>query len=253
MTATALPTANTSRASRTTPWCAAMAVSRTTRGCRTRPMPPSCARRTPMPACWRSMPRRRARPSTCWRCSPPRISRRPALPASRAHPPVVGRGGAKMAMPFRPALAGDKVDACRRCRWRWWWRRRAAAAQDAAELVRGRLRGIAGGGRSRRRDEGQDAAFCRTRRAISASTGRARCRASRTNATSPRSSPRRRMWRASASSTSAWWWPRWKRAAPPASTTRTTTATRCTPARRAPTPCAARPPRSWACRTTSCG
>ena len=25
------------------------------------------------------------------------------------HPPVVGRGGAKMAMPFRPALAGDKV------------------------------------------------------------------------------------------------------------------------------------------------
>ena len=25
------------------------------------------------------------------------------------HPPVVGRGGAKMAMPFRPTLAGDKV------------------------------------------------------------------------------------------------------------------------------------------------
>jgi len=25
------------------------------------------------------------------------------------HPPVVGRGGAKMVMPFRPALAGDKV------------------------------------------------------------------------------------------------------------------------------------------------
>src|ERR1019366_6350830 len=25
------------------------------------------------------------------------------------HPPVVGRGGAKMAMPFRPSLAGDKV------------------------------------------------------------------------------------------------------------------------------------------------
>src|ERR1700690_258320 len=50
------------------------------------------------------------------------------------HPPVVGRGGAKMAMPFLPALAGDKgmhggdpvamVVAETR-----------AAAQDGAELV----------------------------------------------------------------------------------------------------------------------
>ena len=50
------------------------------------------------------------------------------------HPPVVGRGGAKMAMPFRPALAGDKVMhggepvAMVVAETR-------AAAQDAADLV----------------------------------------------------------------------------------------------------------------------
>ena len=48
------------------------------------------------------------------------------------------------------------------------------------------------------------------------------------------------MWRESPSPTSAWWWRRWKRAAPPASTTRPPTATRCTPARRAPIRCATR-------------
>jgi carbon-monoxide dehydrogenase large subunit len=50
------------------------------------------------------------------------------------HPPVVGRGGAKMAMPFRPALAGDKVmhggDAVAMV-----VAETAAAAQDAADLV----------------------------------------------------------------------------------------------------------------------
>ncbi|MGA2568313.1 MAG: xanthine dehydrogenase family protein molybdopterin-binding subunit, partial [Pseudolabrys sp.] len=50
------------------------------------------------------------------------------------HPPVVGRSGAKMVMPFRPALAGDKVMhggdpvAVVVAETR-------AAAQDAAELV----------------------------------------------------------------------------------------------------------------------
>ena len=62
------------------------------------------------------------------------------------HPPVIGRGGAKMVMPFRPALAGDKVmhagDAVAMV-----VAETRAAAQDAAELVAGRLRGIAGGGR----------------------------------------------------------------------------------------------------------
>jgi carbon-monoxide dehydrogenase large subunit len=50
------------------------------------------------------------------------------------HPPVVGRGGAKMPMPFRPALAGDKVmhggDAVAMV-----VAETAAAAVDAADLV----------------------------------------------------------------------------------------------------------------------
>jgi carbon-monoxide dehydrogenase large subunit len=50
------------------------------------------------------------------------------------HPPVAGRGGAKMVMPFRPALAGDKVmhvgDAVAMV-----VAETRAAAQDAAELV----------------------------------------------------------------------------------------------------------------------
>ncbi|MSO67676.1 MAG: xanthine dehydrogenase family protein molybdopterin-binding subunit [Pseudolabrys sp.] len=50
------------------------------------------------------------------------------------HPPVVGRGGVKMVMPFRPALAGDKVmhggDPVAMV-----VAETAAAAQDAADLV----------------------------------------------------------------------------------------------------------------------
>jgi carbon-monoxide dehydrogenase large subunit len=50
------------------------------------------------------------------------------------HPPVPGRGGAKMAMPFRPALAGEKVmhvgDPVAMV-----VAETAAAAQDAADLV----------------------------------------------------------------------------------------------------------------------
>jgi aerobic carbon-monoxide dehydrogenase large subunit len=50
------------------------------------------------------------------------------------HPPVVGRGGVKMPMPFRPALAGDKVmhggDPVAMV-----VAETAAAAQDAADLV----------------------------------------------------------------------------------------------------------------------
>ena len=72
------------------------------------------------------------------------------------HPPVVGRGGAKMVMPFRPALAGDKVDACRRCGGHGGGgnARRSAGRRRAG---RSRLRGIAGGGRPGSRDERQDA------------------------------------------------------------------------------------------------
>src|SRR5476649_2566231 len=50
------------------------------------------------------------------------------------HPPVVGRGGAKMIMPFRPALASDKVmhggDPVAMV-----VAETRAAAQDAADLV----------------------------------------------------------------------------------------------------------------------
>ena len=167
------------------------------------------------------------------------------------HPPVIGRGGAKMVMPFRPVLAGETAmhvgDAVAMV-----VAETRAAAQDAAELVQVDYEELPAVVDLDAAMKGKTQ-LSRTRRAISASTGRARWPTSRTNATSPTSSPRRRMWRGSASTTSAWWWPRWKRAAPPASTTRTTTAIRCTPVRRAPTHCAARPPPSWACRTTNCG
>jgi aerobic carbon-monoxide dehydrogenase large subunit len=50
------------------------------------------------------------------------------------HPPVIGRGGAKMAMPFRPALAGDKVMYAGEA-VAMVVAETLAAAQDAAELV----------------------------------------------------------------------------------------------------------------------
>ena len=50
------------------------------------------------------------------------------------HPPVPGRGGAKMAMPFRPALAGDKVMHVGEP-VAMVVAETAAAAQDAADLV----------------------------------------------------------------------------------------------------------------------
>ena len=167
------------------------------------------------------------------------------------HPPVPGRGGAKMIMPFRPALAGDKVMhggdpvamVVAETRGRRAGRRRAGAV-DYEELP-----AVVDLATAMKR---QDAALSGSARQPLRRLAGPGARASRTNATWPRSSPRRRMWRASASPISAWWWPRWKRAAPPASTMPRTTATRCTPARRAPIRCAARAPPSWACRTTSC-
>jgi carbon-monoxide dehydrogenase large subunit len=80
------------------------------------------------------------------------------------HPPVVGRGGAKMIMPFRPALAGDKV-----------MHGGDPVAMVVAETARRAAR-----------------SFTRKRLAISASTGRARCPTNRTNAMWPRSSRKRR-------------------------------------------------------------
>jgi len=51
------------------------------------------------------------------------------------HPPVVGRGGTKMAMPFRPSLAGDKVMYAGEA-VAMVVAETLAAAQDAVELVR---------------------------------------------------------------------------------------------------------------------
>ena len=71
------------------------------------------------------------------------------------HPPVVGRGGAKMAMPFRPALAetamhvGDPVAMV--------VAESHAAAQDAADLVQVDYEELHAGHRARRGDEGRDA------------------------------------------------------------------------------------------------
>ena len=252
MNATASPTANTSRASRTTPWCAAPANSWTTRGCRTRPMPPSCARRTRMPASCRSTPTRRARPRACWRCSPPRTSRRPALAASRGHPPVVGRGGAKMVMPFRPALAGE-----RRCmsamRWPWWWRRRAARRRTPPSWSQSNTRNC-------RRWSTCEAAMKRRAAALSGRAGQSLRRLAGPGAQRAERARGRRDHRQGAAC-------RARQRHPPAPgggldgnarrhrrlRQGQATATRCTPARRAPTPCAARRPPSWACRTTNCG
>ena len=81
------------------------------------------------------------------------------------HPPVVGRGGAKMATAVPPG-------ACRREGDAW---RRSGGAGGGGELGAGagrrrpgagRLRGIAGGDRARRRHEGRDATACRKRPAI---------------------------------------------------------------------------------------
>ena len=231
------------------PWCAAPAVSWTTRACPIRPMPPSCVRRTRMRGCGRSTPTRRARAKACWRCSTAQDIKAAGIGSIARHPPVVGRGGAKMAMPFRPVLAetamhvGDLVamvvaDS-------------QAAAQDAADLVQVDYEELTPVVDLELAMKASSNCF-RMRPAISASTGPARCRAKTTSAKSPRSSKARRTWRACASSTSAWWWPRSRRAAPPANTTRRTKAIRCAPARRAPMPCAARPLPSWACRMKNC-
>ena len=83
-----------------------------------------------------------------------------------------GRGGAKMATPFRPGARGEKVMLCRR-RGRDGGRGNAAARRyDAADLVVGRVRGTARRRRAPRRDEARRAAIASpTRPAISPSTG----------------------------------------------------------------------------------
>ncbi len=135
-----------------------------------RPMPPSCARRTHTRACCRSTPTRRAKPRACWRCSPPQDIKAAGIGSISRHPPVVGRGGAKMVDAVPPGAGGDG-HACRRpgrdggggepCR-------RAGRRRPRA----GRIRGTDAGGRSRRGDESRNAIVSRTRPAISASTGR---------------------------------------------------------------------------------
>ena len=134
------------------------------------------------------------------------------------HPPVPGRGGAKMIMPFRPALAGDKVmhvgDPVAMV-----VAETAAAALDAADLVvvdYEELPAVVD----------LDTAMNGKTQLYPDAPGNlcvdwpGPVPDEQNEATWPTSSPRRRMWRACASPTSAWWWPRWKRAAPPASTTR---------------------------------
>ena len=102
------------------------------------------------------------------------------------HPPVLGRGGAKMIMPFRPSLAGDKVmhvgDPVAM----------VVAETSVGRAGRGRsgagrLRGIAGG-RSTCDDADERTApsFTPKRPAISASTGLARCLTNRTSVMLPR-------------------------------------------------------------------
>ena len=80
-----------------------------TRRSRTRPMRCSCVRRMRMRASVRSMSRRRAPRRASSRCSRTRRSRRRASARRSLHPPLVGRNGAKLIVPFRPALAAERV------------------------------------------------------------------------------------------------------------------------------------------------
>ena len=96
-------------ASRTTICCAAPAATWPTRRCRARPMPPSCARRMPAPTSSRST----CKPALAIKGVIAVITAADIKAANvgnlSQHPPMAGRGGAKLVMPVRPALAGDRV------------------------------------------------------------------------------------------------------------------------------------------------
>ena len=97
------------RASRTTLWCAAPAISSPTRPSPTRPTRCSCAHRMPS--------RASARSSSSARASAPGVLAVLTAADMEAagvgnvgrHPPLAGRGGKKLVMPHRPALARERV------------------------------------------------------------------------------------------------------------------------------------------------
>ena len=137
------------------------------------------------------------------------------------HPPLNGRNGTKLIVPFRPALAGERVLHVGQP-VALVVAESAALAQDAAELVDGRVRGTGCGRRRARR--------ARIRRAAALAGGARQCgdrlarpgagRRQQRAARSRTSSPAPRMWRASRPSISASSSPRWSRAARPRGTTR---------------------------------
>ena len=169
------------------------------------------------------------------------------------HPPVAGRGGTKLVLPFRPALAGKTVRHIGEA-VAVVIGETLTAAQDGAETGRGRIRG-AHAGRSTCATRSSPA----TRRsgprlpATSRSIGPAwRPTRTPTPRRSIASSPRPSTSRASRCCISASSSPRWSRAAPPRATIPPKRAISCAAARRARERCATASRRSWACPIRSC-
>ena len=113
--------------------CAERAVSWTTLAFPIRLTPSSYAHRMRTRALFRSGPTKRARRRVLAVLTADDMKAANVGSVSR-HPPVPGRGGAKMVMPFRPSLAGEKVmhvgDPVAMVVAEF-----AEAAQDAADLV----------------------------------------------------------------------------------------------------------------------
>ena len=142
---------------------------------------------------------------------------------------------AKLIMPFRPALAGERVMHVGEA-GRAGGRRDARAGQDAAEQVAVEYEELPAVVDPRDAMQSGAPQLPPKRRAMSRSTGRASVGRRRQCARGRRDHRRRRMSRASRASTSASSSTRWSRAARPRATTRRPTATRCAPARRARAP-----------------
>ena len=232
------------------PWCAAPAVSSTTRACPTTAYA-AFVRSPHAHARVRSVDADQARKSKgVLAVLTAQDIKAAGIGSIARHPPVAGRGGAKMAMPFRPVLA-ETADACRRPG------RDGGGGEPGRRAGRrrpraGRLRGTDAGGRSRVGDEGRDAIFSgRARQSLrrlarhgAERRERARGRRDHQRRAACRAGARRQPAHGGGLDRDA------RRHRPIRH--RRTTAIPCAPARRAPMPCAARPLPSWACRTKNC-
>ena len=174
------------------------------------------------------------------------------LKTAGRHPPVIGRGGKELVQPFRPTLAGERVHYVGEA-VAMVVAETAAPAQDAADLVSVEYdatpavidarEALKPGAPQIHPDAPGNLAVDWPGMTDSPDNER------EVDQIIARAPP---MSRASACATSAWWWPRWRREGRPANTTQKPKPTRCTPARRAPAPCATRPRRRSALPTINC-